>query len=784
MKRRISVIALLSLLVLAAVGCKKESPTEPSDTTPPTVSILSPLNNSAVSDTVLIQVQATDNSGVTKVEFYTDGVLVSTKASAPWEYKWPTKGLQPLSMHTIIAKAYDPSGNVGTSPTDTVTIKDVTIPTISILSPANNSVVSDTVTITVQATDDVGVTKVEFYIDGNLASSKTSAPWAYQWSTQGLSSLSVHSLLAKAYDGSGNVGISSTINVVLKDVIPPVIAILSPTNNASVSDTVLVQVQATDNVSVTKVEFYIDGVLVLAKGTAPWECKWPTKGLQVLGTHTILAKAYDAAGNIGTSSTVNVTIRDVSLPTVSILAPSNNSVVSDTVTITAQASDDVGVTKVEFYVDGNLVFTKNGTPWEYKWSTQSLVALSSHTIVAKAYDGSGNVGTSGTVTVIIKDKIAPTVAILSPLNNSQIPDTVLVQVTATDNIGVTKVDFYIDGSLSFTKTSSPWEYKWIASNLVPLSSHTIIARAYDAAGNIGTSATVNVTIQQPIGNIIGKVLNKVNGNPIDGVQITTQPATSVVITDYSGNYTITDLAMGTYKVIASRANYISDSVVVTVGRWATVRADFGLYQITAIPAAGLVAYYPFNGNAIDASGNGYNGAVYGATLTMDRFQKVNSSYQFNGSSSYIDISNTSNLNFLTGGFSLAAWILFTDDTRTQCIFGKGKSNVTAGYLLAIVGTKVDLVVDGQFAVADNSTLKGSWHFVCGVYDGTNGYLYLDGQQRAMTSMTYVHASTANIKIGNIDVPENFFTGMIDDVRIYNRPLTPAEVQLLFHEGGW
>lgn len=569
-----------------------------------------------------------------------------------------------------------------------------------------------------------------------------------------------------------------------RDDVAPTVSIASPSNNSTVTDTVVVQVQATDNTGVTKVEFYIDGILVSTKGTAPWEHKWPTKGLQVLSAHTVIAKAYDASGNVGTSSTVNVTIRDVTLPAASILTPSNNSVVPDTVTIIAQATDDVGVTKVEFYIDGNLAYTRNGVPWEYKWSTQGLSALSSHTIVAKAYDGSGNIGTSGTVTVIIKDIIAPTVVILSPPNNSQVPDTVIVQTSAMDNVGVAKVDFYVDGSLAFTRTSSPWEYKWIASNLVPLSSHTIMARAYDAAGNIGTSSTVNVVIQMPIGNITGKVLNAANNNPIDAVQITTQPATSAVITDQSGNYAITGLGTGTYRVIASRANYMSDSMVVTVGRSTTVRADFRLFQIGTIPTAGLVAYYPFNGNARDQSGNLYDGVVSGATLAMDRFQKMNSAYQFDGSTSYIDLPNTAGLNFKTGGFSLAAWINFTDDLRTQCIFGKGLSNISAGYLLAIVGTKVDLVIDGQFAIADNSTLKGSWHFVCGVYDGTNGYLYVDGQQKATLPMTYVNMSTANIRIGNLNVPGNFFKGMIDDVRIYSRPLTSAEVQLLYHEAGW
>jgi len=70
---------------------------------------------------------------------------------------------------------------------------------------------------------------------------------------------------------------------------------------------------------------------------------------------------------------------------------------------------------------------------------------------------------------------------------------------------------------------------------------------------------------------------------------------------------------------------------------------------------GLVAYYPFNGNANDASGNGNNGIVNGATLTADRFGNPNSAYSFNGASDYIRVPNSNSLQ-LTNDFTLSAWI--------------------------------------------------------------------------------------------------------------------------------
>jgi hypothetical protein len=117
----------LSILAILLASCRKESPTEPKDTTPPTVSILSPSNNSPLADTIFIRVQATDNAAVTRIEFYIDGLLVVTRVSVPWECKWLTKDLQGLNPHTIVVKAYDAAGNIGTSPTDTVRITPPTV---------------------------------------------------------------------------------------------------------------------------------------------------------------------------------------------------------------------------------------------------------------------------------------------------------------------------------------------------------------------------------------------------------------------------------------------------------------------------------------------------------------------------------------------------------------------------------------------------------------------------------------------------------------------------------
>jgi hypothetical protein len=100
--------------------------------------------------------------------------------------------------------------------------------------------------------------------------------------------------------------------------------------------------------------------------------------------------------------TVTTGTPDTTPPTTSITAPANGATVSGTVNVTASASDNVGVVKVEFYIDGALKSTVTTAPYTFSWNT-TTVANGSHTIVSKAYDAANNVGTSATVTVTVSN---------------------------------------------------------------------------------------------------------------------------------------------------------------------------------------------------------------------------------------------------------------------------------------------------------------------------------------------------------------------------------------------
>jgi hypothetical protein len=183
---------------------------------------------------------------------------------------------------------------------------DTTPPTVGFNSPAAGAEVTGIVSVSVSASDNVGVTEVSLTADGVTVGSRTASPYTFSWDTTGLLA-SAHTLRATARDAAGNTS-SASISVTVvpaQDITPPSIRITSPANGATVRRTVTVTVGASDNVAVTKVELYVDGQLKAVATTAPFSTKWNTKR-EKAGSHTLYCKAYDAAGNVGTSASITV----------------------------------------------------------------------------------------------------------------------------------------------------------------------------------------------------------------------------------------------------------------------------------------------------------------------------------------------------------------------------------------------------------------------------------------------------------------------------------------------
>jgi hypothetical protein len=183
------------------------------DSQPPVIAFTSPSAGSTVSGVVIVQASASDNDQVASVTLYLDGELAASDSEAPYAFAWDT-GSASNGLHALEAVARDASGNTSSAQL-TVTVSnliDQQAPTVSITSPVSGATVNRPVAVTVSTSDDIGVVKVELYVDGKLTSTSTTAPFTNNWNPK-KAARGTHSLACKAYDQSGKVGNSQTVTV-------------------------------------------------------------------------------------------------------------------------------------------------------------------------------------------------------------------------------------------------------------------------------------------------------------------------------------------------------------------------------------------------------------------------------------------------------------------------------------------------------------------------------------------------------------------------------------------
>jgi Concanavalin A-like lectin/glucanases superfamily/Secretion system C-terminal sorting domain len=209
--------------------------------------------------------------------------------------------------------------------------------------------------------------------------------------------------------------------------------------------------------------------------------------------------------------------------------------------------------------------------------------------------------------------------------------------------------------------------------------------------------------------------------------------------------------------------------------------------------SGLIAYYPFNGNANDESGNANNGTVSGATLTTDRFGHANSAYSFNGSG-YQWIDCGANQAFaLNTNMTISAWVIinqYSADNNVGYIIASNYDGVSKGFIFNICGPdKGNLSFrwnDGgnEVLVGPTNLNLNTWYHCLITYDGMNMKLYLNGNfektQQYSNPLGNIHFIIGGS--GNIWYAPVFdMNGKIDDVRLYDRVLDSTEIKTLSNE---
>ena len=416
------------------------------DTTPPTVTSLSTPGTSASLTIPINTFTATDNVGVTGYLINESSTKPSATASgwtstAPASYTFTTAGSK-----TLYAWAKDAAGNVSASMSASVTValSDTTAPTVpaGVAATAASSTqiniawaASSDPVVTGQTTS--GVAGYKVYRNGTQVATTTAANYL----ATGLTASTSYSFTVSAYDAAGNSSAQSATatatTLAAADTITPTVTLFT-VPSASTSLTVSITgLAATDNVGVT-------GYLINESSTKPsatasgWASTAPASyTFTTAGSKTLYAWAKDAAGNVSASmsASVAVTLADTTAPVVTLTAPANGSSVSGAVTITATASDNVGVSGVQFKLDGaNLGAEYNSSPYSILWDT-TTASNGLHNLTAVARDSAGNTTTSSAVSVTVSNSGITTIT-LAPASD------LFINIDASNNSTSTELSTY------------------------------------------------------------------------------------------------------------------------------------------------------------------------------------------------------------------------------------------------------------------------------------------------------------------------------------------------------
>jgi len=212
-----------------------------------------------------------------------------------------------------------------------------------------------------------------------------------------------------------------------------------------------------------------------------------------------------------------------------------------------------------------------------------------------------------------------------------------------------------------------------------------------------------------------------------------------------------------------------------------------------IPRNGLIAEYLFPGHAEDTSGLGHHGVVNGPLPCEGRFGASGAAFHFDGVDDYIEVTPPPALN--DRGVSLSVWARYDERALngwTNCIVAQDDGNdADRSARVFQLSTEHERIVWHRMVGTRDPMCKrrvqfATWYHVVAVVDNGEHRLYLDGMLQDVTRHRFWTHATQPLHIGRKGTDEGcfFFKGAIDDVRIYDRALTPLEIAALCHEGGF
>jgi Ca2+-binding RTX toxin-like protein len=420
---------------------------------------------------------------ISKVEFLVDGTVINTDTAAPYEFDW-TVGA--AAAYQLTARATDSAGTASTTAVGTLKTFAISLaPKLQFteIGPSYSGV-SQTIKLDALASTGRTITKVELYAGTMLIATDTAAPYEMLWTPT-----SIVTLTAYATDSSGDVsaGASQAISI---SPAQPTLTIARPGSASTWTQNLPVQIvvdaKAVGTRTVSKVEFFVNGVLIGQDSSIPYERTWdPT----ALGAASITAKVTDSTGLAATSAATSVTIvAPEPAPTVSISAPAAGSAMPVNVAteITAAATAALGrtIARVEFYANNTLLGSDLTAPYSLSWTP---IIARSYEVMAIAYDSAG-ISASSALRAITANATgaAPSARWIYPAAGSEhgIGGEILLFADAVAGTGqsISKVEFFNGATLIGTDATKPYTLNWSVTG-----SANLTAKATDSQNTAGVS---------------------------------------------------------------------------------------------------------------------------------------------------------------------------------------------------------------------------------------------------------------------------------------------------------